>query len=226
MDFGESCDLTVFVRDIWQGQTLTRSLIEIICIVMYGTLNLCTHLCNSNGFRVEDVRYRGEWWDGQNQSMWALQQLHSSSAFISCIHLFSCIHQLHSWTSHSSLNGVILHNCDLSEMQSVLSVLVCCGWAFIKANGVHIYMSIHRYIYSGTSPKDHLHIKTSSISRPLYSVPKFSPLNTMLNWFRIPLFSELRPPNLVPNGLKPQNWDHSGGQRSKSCARSGWCQYV
>ena len=141
---------------------------------------------------------------GWAKSINVLQQLYSSAAFISCIHLISCIHQLHSWTSHSSLNGVILHNCDLSEMQSVLSVLVCCGWAFIKANGVHIYMSIHRYIYSGTSPKDHLHIKTSSISRPLYSVPKFSPLESMSNWFKIKTTSifRIKTTNLVPNGLR------------------------
>ena len=46
--------------------------------------------------------------------------------------------------------------------------------------------------YSGTSPKDHLNIKTTSILRPLYLVPKISPMKTMLNWFRIKTTSIFR----------------------------------
>ena len=43
------------------------------------------------------------------------------------------------------------------------------------------YKFICKNRYSGTSLKDHLDIKTTSILRPLHLVPEISPLKIMLN---------------------------------------------
>ena len=94
---------------------------------------------------------------------------------------------------YSPAGGLKLTNltitCDLSVQGSTIGFQRTAGHSI----GIDRFSCLGKSIYSGTSLKDHLCIiKTTSILRPLYLVPRSSPLKTMLNQFRIKTTSIFR----------------------------------